>query len=120
MEAPLTPPSPSRLNCPPAKMSLMPQTPPVRQYMIVERFKNGDAAAVYRRFLDRGRMLPDGLIYVSSWVSADLSQCFQLMECGDARLLEQWISAWDDLVDFEVVPVIPSQEAASRFRDVTA
>jgi len=85
-----------------------------RQYMIVERFKNGDAAPVYRRFRDRGRMLPEGLTYVASWVSADLSHCFQVMECADPRLLELWIACWSDLVDFEVVPVIPSAEAAQR------
>jgi hypothetical protein len=85
-----------------------------QQYMVVETFKNCDAAAVYRRFRERGRMLPDGLIHISSWVSADLSKCYQLMECSNARLLEQWTACWSDLVDFEVVPVIQSAEAAQR------
>jgi hypothetical protein len=85
-----------------------------RQYMIVETFKGGNAAAVYRRFREFGRMAPDGLKYVSSWVSADLSKCYQLMECADPPLLEGWIANWKDLVDFEVVPVIPSAEAERR------
>src|SRR5262245_36536061 len=92
----------------------MGDTPQLQQYMVVERFKNGDAAAVYRRFREHGRMTPDGLKYVASWVSADLSKCFQVMECADPRLLEQWIACWSDLVDFEVVPVIQSAEAAQR------
>jgi len=85
-----------------------------QQYMIVETFKGGNGAAVYRRFREFGRMAPDGLKYVLSWVSADLSKCYQLMECADHRLLEQWIANWKDLVDFEVVPVIPSSEAERR------
>lgn len=84
--------------------------------MVVEKFKNGDAAAVYRRFVDRGRLTPDGLKYVSSWVSADLSTCYQVMECADRRQLEQWIACWNDLVDFEIVPVIESAEAANRIQ----
>lgn len=90
----------------------MPKESPRQQYMIVERFKNGDAAPVYHRLGDQGRMMPECLTYVGSWVSADLSKCFQVMECGDPRLLEQWIACWSDLVDFEVVPVINSAEAA--------
>ena len=82
-------------------------------YMVVEHFKDGDAAAVFRRFRERGRMLPRGLRYVDSWVAADLSRCFQLMECDDPGLFEQWIAHWRDLVEFEVVPVIPSAEAAA-------
>jgi hypothetical protein len=82
-------------------------------YMVVERFKDGDAAAVFRRSRERGRMLPEGLRYVDSWVSADLKRCFQLMSCDDAALFDQWISRWQDLVEFEVVPVVTSAEAAS-------
>jgi hypothetical protein len=82
--------------------------------MIVERFKNGDAAAVYGRFRDRGRMLFEGLKFVGSWVFADLSRCYQVMECADRRLLEQWIACWHHLVEFEVIPVIQSAEAAQR------
>jgi hypothetical protein len=80
-------------------------------YMIIEDFK-GDPAAVYRRFRDRGRLAPEGLQYVSSWVTADLRRCYQVMACDDRRLLEQWIEQWEDLVRFEVVPVVSSAEAA--------
>jgi hypothetical protein len=81
-------------------------------YMIVEHFK-GDAVSVYRRFRDQGRMAPEGLRYVSSWVTEDLQRCFQIMECDDPRLLQEWIDRWSDLVDFEVTPVVTSQEAAA-------
>src|SRR6266478_3134936 len=74
-------------------------------YMIIERFKNRDAKAVYRRFREKGRMAPDGLAYVESWVETNFDRCFQLMECADLRLLEQWADRWRDLVDFEFVPV---------------
>jgi uncharacterized protein DUF3303 len=84
------------------------------QYMIVETNLHGPAP-VYARFRERGRMAPDGLTYVSSVVSADGVRCFQLMECDDPRLLEEWMAAWRDLVAFEVVPVISSAEAALRF-----
>lgn len=81
-------------------------------FMVIERFRNREAAAsVYRRFEERGRMLPEGLRYVSSWVAADLGRCFQLMDCDDARLFEQWIVHWRDLVEFEIVPVVSSGEA---------
>ncbi len=83
-------------------------------YMIIETFRNGDPAPVYRRFRERGRLAPAGLDYVSSWVSADMTVCYQLMECADRQLLEEWIGRWDDLVDFEVVPVITSAEASQR------
>ena len=81
-------------------------------YMVVEDFK-GDPGPVYLRFRDRGRLAPDGLRYVASWVTSDLKRCYQVMECEDRRLLDQWIDEWKDLVDFEVVPVITSREAAS-------
>jgi Protein of unknown function (DUF3303) len=82
-------------------------------YMIIEHFRGGDAVPVYRRFRDRGRLAPDGLRYVSSWVTDDLRRCFQVMECDDRRLLDAWIAAWDDLVEFEVIPVVTSAEAAA-------
>jgi Protein of unknown function (DUF3303) len=82
-------------------------------YMIVEHFRGGDAVPVYRRFRDRGRLAPDGLRYVASWVTDDLRRCFQVMECDDRALLEAWMAAWADLVDFEVIPVLTSAEAAS-------
>jgi hypothetical protein len=85
---------------------------PVTVYMVVEHFK--DSVAVYRRFRDRGRMAPEGLSYVSSWVDEKLERCYQLMETHDQRLLEQWMASWNDLVDFEVHPVITTKEAAER------
>jgi len=74
--------------------------------MVVERFRNRDAKAVYRKLLDVGRALPEGLVFVSSWVAADLSRCFQLMECDDVTLFQRWIAEWSELVEFEVVPVV--------------
>lgn len=82
-------------------------------YMIVEDFRGGDAVPVYRRFRDRGRLAPEGLRYVASWVTEDLRRCFQVMECDDPALLREWMAAWDDVVDFQVVPVITSAEAAA-------
>ncbi len=82
-------------------------------YMIVERFRGGDAVPVYRRFRDRGRMAPEGLRYVASWVTEDYRRCFQVMECDDPALLEQWMSNWRDLTDFEVIPVNTSADAAA-------
>jgi hypothetical protein len=82
-------------------------------YMILEHFK-GDPAPVYRRFRDQGRLAPEGLGYVSSWVTTDLQRCYQVMECDDPRLLQQWMDQWKDLVDFEVIPVVTSAEAAAR------
>ena len=81
-------------------------------YMVIERFKNRDAKAVYRRFREKGRMAPEGLVYLDSWVETNFDRCFQLMECEDSRLLEQWAAHWRDLVDFEFVPVRRSKEAA--------
>jgi hypothetical protein len=78
--------------------------------MMIERFKNRDALAVYRRFKEQGRMAPEGLTYVGSWIEANFDRCFQLMECDDARLLQQWMVRWQDLVEFEIIPVVPSKE----------
>jgi len=82
--------------------------------MIVETFTNG-AAPVYARFRERGRLAPHGLLYVSSVVTTDGLRCYQLMECDEPALLDEWIDAWSDLVSFEVIPVISSEEAAARF-----
>jgi hypothetical protein len=79
--------------------------------MVIERFTQG-ARPVYERARDRGRMLPEGLEYVDSWVETDLRRCFQLMETDDPKLLDEWMAAWSDLVEFEVHPVITSAEAA--------
>lgn len=83
-------------------------------YMIIEHFKGGDAVPVYRRFRDRGRIAPEGLAYVSSWVDVTLERCFQVMETDDRALLDRWMEQWSDLVEFEVYPVITSAEAAQR------
>ena len=79
-------------------------------FMVIERFKNRDAKAVYRRFREHGRGAPDALKYVGSWIEASFDRCFQLMECDDARLLQQWVAFWSDLIEFEIVPVVPSKE----------
>jgi hypothetical protein len=82
--------------------------------MVVERFRNGDPVPVYRRFRERGRLMPEGVKYVSSWVDEKLERCFQLMEADDRALLNEWIANWNDVVDFEVYPVVSSSEAAER------
>lgn len=82
-------------------------------YMVVERFRNRDAAAVYRRFREKGRMAPEGVSYVSSWVETNFDRCWQIMECDDPALLHQWARNWEDLVEFEFVPVLTSAEAAA-------
>ncbi|MGA9993800.1 MAG: DUF3303 family protein [Pyrinomonadaceae bacterium] len=84
--------------------------------MVIERFKDGDAKPVYRRFLEKGRMAPDGLKYIESWVETDFSRCFQLVECEDESLLQQWMAAWQDLVDFEFVPVVSSEQAVEMIK----
>lgn len=84
------------------------------RYMIVEHFRNGDPVPVYARFRSSGRLAPDGLSYIDSWVTEDLRHCYQIMECDDPQLLQQWIRAWEDLIDFEVHPVMTSAEARAR------
>ena len=79
-------------------------------FMVIERFKDRDAVAVYRRSREQGRMMPDGLRYVGSWIEANFDRCFQLMECDDPRLFQQWVVRWRDLMEFEIIPVVPSKE----------
>jgi Protein of unknown function (DUF3303) len=81
-------------------------------FLVIEHFRNGDPGPVYARFRERGRLAPDGLRYVSSWVTTDYAHCYQVMECDDRSLLDQWMSAWADLVAFEVLPVVTSADAA--------
>ena len=81
-------------------------------FMVIEKFKNGTAPAIYGRSREKGRMLPDGLRYIDSWVEANLERCFQIMECDDPRLFQQWVLRWQDLIEFEIVPVVPSKQAA--------
>ena len=80
-------------------------------YMVIERFKIPGAIEVYRRAREQGRMLPDGLEYISSWVDLDFTSCFQLMQTEDEKLFEQWVNRWQDLVEFEIIPVRSSAEA---------
>ena len=79
-------------------------------FMVVEKFNNRDAKAIYRRLREGGREMPKGLTYVGSWIEANFDRCFQLMECDDARLLQEWVLAWGDLMQCEIVPVVPSKE----------
>ncbi|HYM90746.1 MAG TPA: DUF3303 family protein [bacterium] len=81
-------------------------------FMVIENFRNQNAKAIYRRFREKGRLTPDGLKFVNSWVEADLGRCFQLMECDDVTLLQRWVAEWSDLVDFEIVPVVSGRETA--------
>ena len=83
--------------------------------MVIEHFKDRDPARVYKRFADRGRMMPDGLNYVNSWIEVGMDRCFQVMETDDPALLQEWIKNWNDLVDFEVVPVVTSSEMVKLF-----
>jgi len=86
-------------------------------FMVIERFRNQDAKAVYRRFKEKGRMTPEGLGFVESWVSADLERCFQIMECSDVTLLQKWAASWSDLVEFEIVPVTQGKNTAAALAD---
>ena len=82
-------------------------------FLVIERYRNGDPAPVYARFHAQGRLAPDGLTYVSSWVTTDLAVCYQVMETADRALLDQWNARWSALVDFEVIAVVTSAEAAA-------
>lgn len=83
-------------------------------YMIIESFKNDDPVPVYRRFREKGRQAPETLKYVSSWVTTDLSRCYQLMECDDRRLVDEWAARWSDVADMQVIPVITSAQAVEQ------
>ena len=79
------------------------------QFMVIEQFRDQDAKAVYSRVKNEGRSIPDGLSYEGSWVQADLDRCFQLVECNDIGLLQEWVAKWSDLIEFEIVPVLDSE-----------
>jgi hypothetical protein len=85
-------------------------------FMILEKFRNQNAKAVYGRFREKGRLMPDGITFVDSWVSADLGRCFQLMECNDIVLLQRWVSNWSDLVEFEILPVVQGKDTSAALR----
>ena len=82
--------------------------------MVIERYKNGDPKPVYRRFREKGRMAPEGLTYISSWINDEMTVCYQIMETNDRSLLDQWIDNWRDILDFEIFPVITSKEALEK------
>lgn len=83
-------------------------------YMIIERFHDGKEREIYKRVEEKGRMLPEGLNYVNSWIDSEVSICFQLMETNSAEKIHEWINCWNDLADFEVIPVISSAEAKAK------
>jgi Protein of unknown function (DUF3303) len=97
-----------------AKLSIAGDTPATTEeamlYMVVERFKEGAAPAIYQRFREKGRMMPEGLEYVSSWIDHNLKTCWQVMETAEFVLIERWVDNWKDLMDFEIVPVRTSTE----------
>ncbi len=82
-------------------------------FLVIEHFRGGDPVPVCARFREHGRMAPEGLAYLGSWVTEDLRRCYQVMECDDPAFLEDWMDAWRDLVEFEVVPVLASAQAAA-------
>ena len=82
-------------------------------FMVIERFKDGKAPEIYRRFRERGRMAPDDVKYVASWVDLDFNRCFQVMEADNEGRLKEWTEHWDDVTDFEIIPVRTSAEAAA-------
>ena len=88
-------------------------------FMVIEHFKGRDPGPVYKRFAEKGRLMPDGLKYVSSWIEVGMDRCFQVMETDDPILLQEWIKNWGDLVDFEVVPVVTSAEMVELYSETT-
>jgi hypothetical protein len=86
-------------------------------FMVIERFRNNDMVPIYRRVRDEGRKFPEGLEYIESWVEPNFNRCFQLMRCDDLKLIQQWILNWRGSgVEFEVVPVLTSQETRDVVR----
>jgi hypothetical protein len=79
-------------------------------FMVIEHFKDADPVPIYQHLRDRGRGLPEGLTYVDSWIEASFNRCFQLMECDDPAILQEWVLHWRGLGDFEFVPIVPSRE----------
>jgi hypothetical protein len=85
-------------------------------YLVIEHFRNGDPLPIYRRLRAEGRLMPEGLTYISSWITEDLTRCYQVMETSDRALLDEWIGRWSDLMEFEVLPVLSSAQVQERFR----
>jgi hypothetical protein len=88
-------------------------------FMVIEQFRDGDPLAVRTRFRERGRMLPDGVTYHASWIDPSRARCFQVMEAADVDALQPWLDAWNDLVEFEVIPVLPSADFWAKLESVT-
>jgi hypothetical protein len=82
-------------------------------FMVIERFRNQDVLAIYRELRAKGGQMPEGLSFVGSRVSADVSRCFQLMECDDVTLLQRWVASWSHLIEFEIVPVVPGTDTSA-------
>lgn len=85
------------------------------RFMVIEKFRNHNADAVYERLREKGRMMPEGVTFIDSWVTADLARCFQLLDSDDVAKLQEWVARWSDLVEFEIVPVVSGSLAASTF-----
>ena len=83
-------------------------------YLVIERFLPGKVTELYQRFDEKGRMLPDGVKYINSWIDKEVTICYQVMEANDINLLQEWITHWNDLCDFEIIPVISSNEAKEK------
>ena len=85
--------------------------------MVIEHFKNRNVKEIYKRLEEKGRMMPDGLIYISSWIETNYDRCFQVMKCDDEKLLREWASNWNDLMEFEFIPVIESREMIEKMKN---
>jgi len=83
-------------------------------FLVIEHFRNGDPVPVYQRFRAQGRLMPEGLEYISSWITEDLTRCYQVMETADRRLLDEWIGRWSDLMSYDVLPVLSSAQVQER------
>ena len=86
-------------------------------YMIIEKYRPGKVKQIYKRFEEKGRMMPDGLNYINSWINEQVSICYQVMETDSVAKLHEWISHWNDLAEFEIIPVISSAEAKKKAFD---
>jgi Domain of unknown function (DUF3303) len=86
----------------------------MKKYIVIEKFRPGKARILYERFREKGRMLPDGVTYIDSWIDEPVTVCYQLMEAESPELLEQWTAQWKDLAEFDLIPVISSQAASEK------
>lgn len=82
--------------------------------MVVENFEPGRKDDIYTRFRAKGRMMPEGLFFVESWLERQGDRCFQLMETDNPVLFDQWIENWKDLASFEVIPLESPEELSAR------